>query len=388
MTRRRDRQLGPDEGLEVIRRIARGSGTGPLVPATRPGPAGGRARRAAGPSVRAETEPGSPGTAAGPIGRRPNRRGGAMNASDLYKAGRLGGGHRRPGPGGEGVAPATRRSGCSSSSCSLFAGDLDRARRQIEAVEYKDAGARRRGRRLPQAAGRRAGRRDLFARGMAPGFFGEPPEHMRLRLDAVNRLREGRPAEAAEALGRANEAIPPSAGRLNGQPFQSFRDADDLFAGVLEVMAHGRYFWVGLEQVRLLTMNAPRFPRDLLFIPAHLELEDEQGDIFIPALYPGSHEHADDQVKLGRMTDWKELDGGAMLGRRPAYVPPRRRRDRPARMAGMAVGSRGGRSDRGGPRRPWPGSRRRMGSGPRCSTASSTPNRRGRAGGGATASIR
>ncbi len=79
-------------------------------------------------------------------------------------------------------------------------------------------------------------------------------------------------------------------------------------------MAHGRYFWVGLEQVRLVTINPPRFPRDLLFVPAHLELEDEQGDIFIPALYPGSHEHPDDQVKLGRMTDWKELDGGAMLG--------------------------------------------------------------------------
>lgn len=84
-------------------------------------------------------------------------------------------------------------------------------------------------------------------------------------------------------LARANEAIPPVAGQLNGQPFQSLRDADDLFAGVLEVMAHGRYFWVGLEQVRLLTMKPPRFPRDLVFIPAHLELDDEQGEIFVPA---------------------------------------------------------------------------------------------------------
>lgn len=34
----------------------------------------------------------------------------------------------------------------------------------------------------------------------------------------------------------------------------------------------------------------------------------------MPALYPGSHEHADDSVRLGRGTDWKELDGGAALG--------------------------------------------------------------------------
>jgi protein involved in temperature-dependent protein secretion len=31
-------------------------------------------------------------------------------------------------------------------------------------------------------------------------------------------------------------------------------------------------------------------------------------------LYPGSHEHVDDQVKLGRSTDWKTLEGGAVLG--------------------------------------------------------------------------
>lgn len=196
----------------------------------------------------------------------------------------------------------------------LFAGDLDRARRQIDAVEFKDAdldAATSVYRKLLDAE---QARRDVLARGTAPGFFGEPPEHLRLRVEAISRLREGRPAEASEALARANEAIPAFTGRLNDLPFQALRDADDLFAGVLEVMAHGRYFWVGLEQVRLVTMKAPRFPRDLLFIPAHLELDDEQGDIFLPALYPGSHDHTDDQVKLGRMTDWKELEGGAMLG--------------------------------------------------------------------------
>ncbi len=195
-----------------------------------------------------------------------------------------------------------------------FTGELDRARRQIEAIEYKDADLDLAVMTYRKLLDAEQARRDLFAQGMAPGFFGEPPEHLRLRLEAVNRLRENQTAEASETLARANEAIPSFRGQLNGQSFESLRDADDLFAGVLEVLAHGRYFWVAMEQVRLLTMNPPQFPRDLLFIPAHLELEDEQGDVFLPALYPGSHEHADDQVKLGRMTDWKELDGGAMLG--------------------------------------------------------------------------
>lgn len=235
-----------------------------------------------------------------------------MNATELYKAGRL----------GDAIAAQTQEVDAHPDNGGkrlflvellAFAGDLGGARRQMELIQFEDptlevAAASYRGLLDSEQA-----RRDLFARGVSPGFFGEPAEHLRLRLDAVNRLREERPDEAAEALTRANEAMPAIAGRLNGQPFTSFRDADDLFAGVLEVMAHGRYFWVGLEQVRLVAMNPPRFPRDLLFIPARLELEEEQGEVFLPALYPGSHEHPDDQVRLGRMTDWKEV-GSAMLG--------------------------------------------------------------------------
>ena len=76
-------------------------------------------------------------------------------------------------------------------------------------------------------------------------------------------------AEAAEILARAEAATPPDPGYAQRVAFESLRDADDLLAGVLEVMAQGRYYWVGLDQVVSVAMNPPRFPRDLLFIPAH-----------------------------------------------------------------------------------------------------------------------
>ena len=38
-------------------------------------------------------------------------------------------------------------------------------------------------------------------------------------------------------------------GRLNGKPFETLRDADDLFGPVLEVLSQGAYFWLPLEQV-------------------------------------------------------------------------------------------------------------------------------------------
>jgi len=196
-----------------------------------------------------------------------------------------------------------------------FAGELDRAARQIDAVAYDDLALDAAVLNYRKLLDSERARRRLFAEGLKPEFLVEPPAHVALRLDAVNRLREDRPAEAAELLGRANEAAPAELrGTLNGKEFTGLRDADDLFGTVLEVMAHGSYYWVPLEQVQTLAMNPPRFPRDLLWVAARLEVKDAAGDVFLPALYPGSHEHADDQVRLGRATDWKQGEGVPVLG--------------------------------------------------------------------------
>jgi protein involved in temperature-dependent protein secretion len=36
--------------------------------------------------------------------------------------------------------------------------------------------------------------------------------------------------------------------------------------------------------------------------------------VLIPAQYHGSHQHGDDLIKLGRMTDWKSVGNGTLLG--------------------------------------------------------------------------
>lgn len=239
-----------------------------------------------------------------------------MNASELYKAGNL----------QEAIdaqikevkaQPADQAKRVFLFELLAFAGELERARRQIDAVHYDEEDRAMAVAYYKQLLDAEHKRRQLFAAGLAPQFLTEtPPEHLRLRLNAVNRLREQRPAEAAEQLDKAAAATPALKGVLNNKPFQSLRDCDDLLAGVLEVMSSkGDYYWVGLEQVDSLTMNAPRYPRDLLWVPAHLEVRDgPSGDVFLPALYPGSHEHADNQVRLGRLTDWKGAEGGPVLG--------------------------------------------------------------------------
>jgi type VI secretion system protein ImpE len=195
-----------------------------------------------------------------------------------------------------------------------FTGDLDRARRQIDAISYTEpelvAGVLA----YKVLLDSELARRRLFRDGVPPKFFGDAPEHVHWRLEAVNRLREGQPQEAVSCLEKAAEATPAVGGRLNDRPFASLRDGDDLLAGILEVMAQGAYYWVPLEQVESVTVNPPKFPRDLLWAQARLELAASSGNVFLPVLYPGSHEQADDQIKLARATDWKGAEGEPVLG--------------------------------------------------------------------------
>jgi type VI secretion system protein ImpE len=196
-----------------------------------------------------------------------------------------------------------------------FAGDLERARRQIDAVTYEDPDLETAAAAYRKLIDAEEARRRLFRDGLSPEFLVDPPANLQRRLQAVNRMREGRPAEAAAELARAAAETPPAAGLLNGKAFDHLRDCDDLLGGVLEVMAQGKYFWVPLHQVELLAANAPASPRDLLWLPAHLQMRDgPEGDVFLPALYPGSHEHADDAVKLGRATDWTGAEGEPVRG--------------------------------------------------------------------------
>jgi type VI secretion system protein ImpE len=237
-----------------------------------------------------------------------------MNASELFKAGKL----------SDALAAQVQEVKAHPSDHGrrlflfellAFSGDLDRARKQIDAIHYDEMereSARLAYRQLLDAE---EARRRVFRDGITPQFLTQPPEYLYKRLQAINCLRANQQAEASALLAEADEAAPPLRGALNGQAFDGLRDCDDLFGPVLEVMAHGDYYWLPLEQVETLHLNAPTFPRDLLWLPAKLSVREGQaGDVFLPVLYPGSHEHGDEQIKLGRATDWKQAESGPVRG--------------------------------------------------------------------------
>src|SRR5262249_54663571 len=159
-------------------------------------------------------------------------------------------------------------------------GDLDRASRQIEMLTFETPELLAASALYRHALDSEKARRELFAKGQPPQFFQPPPEHVTKRLEAISELRSGRPGDAAKLLQQANEAAAVLKGQFNEKEFEGVRDADDLFGPVLEAFSQGRYFWVPLEQVNSVAMNAPKFPRDLLWIPARLMLkEGATGDV-------------------------------------------------------------------------------------------------------------
>jgi type VI secretion system protein ImpE len=198
---------------------------------------------------------------------------------------------------------------------SAYSGDLERARRQIDLIHYDQPDLEGAVGLYRQCLDAEQARRAFFAGGPKPQLLGPAPEHLSQRLEALVQLRSSQTATAVQLLLQANEAPISLKGTINGQPFDGLRDGDDLFGTVLEVFSQGRYFWVPLEQIDSLHANAPHFPRDLLWFPARMVTRGGQsGDVFLPALYPASHEHPDDAIKLGRGTDWPSPVEGIVKG--------------------------------------------------------------------------
>lgn len=237
-----------------------------------------------------------------------------MTATDAYKAGRLKDAIELQLAAVK-ADPADHGKRVFLFELSAFVGDWDRARRQIDAVVYDDPALANATDQYRNLINSEEARRQLFEEGVQPGFLADPPEHVAYRLDALKKLRANEPAAAAELISQANEMLPALTSTLNGKPAEGLRDADDLLAGMLEIMARGKYFWLPLEQVESIAAKPPRFPRDTMWFPVKLATRvQESGDVFIPALYYASSRHPDDGVKLGRATDWSEPAPGFARG--------------------------------------------------------------------------
>jgi type VI secretion system protein ImpE len=198
-----------------------------------------------------------------------------------------------------------------------YAGDLERAERQIQAIGRfaSDPAAAVGAQLMRNLFAAEADRRACFERGQHPRFILAPPPDVELRLQAVPLAAAGRYAEAAALVERAEAQRPACAGRRNGNPFDDLRDGDDLLAPVLEVFTPAGYFWVPWEHVQYLEIPPPQRLLDLLWTPAKIASFDGQlGEVHLPCLYHGTAASDDDTLRLGRGTGWTEQAPGLVRG--------------------------------------------------------------------------
>jgi type VI secretion system protein ImpE len=165
-----------------------------------------------------------------------------------------------------------------------FAGAFDRAEKQLESLSHEGKNA------------------ELGALLYRAALHAE-----RLRQDMFTNKKFPQPVDSAQATSEVS-------GRINDRPFSSIEDSDPRIGANLELYAAGAYVWLPFSLLATVRMEPPKRLRDLLWSPIQVRPSEaykgaELGEVFCPALAPGSWRSADDGVRLGRMTVWEEAGG-------------------------------------------------------------------------------
>lgn len=191
-----------------------------------------------------------------------------------------------------------------------FLGDYDRAQKQLDIINQQDEKADWVVQVYKNLLVAERKRQSLFAEGIPPEFFEDPPKHVQQHLEAVRRWHTRSP-QVVDLLSAAEQHRPLLTGRLGDISFEEIRDCDDLLAPVLEIHVMQDYIWIPWDQVVELEISPPERPRDLIWAPIRVQTTGgRQQRGYLPLLYVNSFWASDEQIKLGRTTDWaSELEG-------------------------------------------------------------------------------
>lgn len=194
-------------------------------------------------------------------------------------------------------------------------GQWERALNQLKVASGLDAAALPMAQMYGEAVRCEAIRGDVFAGRKSPMVFGQPEQWLALLIESLLLGGRGAAAQAEEYRQRAFEEAEPSAGDINGTPFDWIADADSRLGPVLEAVINGRYYWVPFSRIASITVEEPEDLRDVVWMPAQLQFENGgEAVALIPARYPGSERAEDGLIALGRKTVWQAQGADAHHG--------------------------------------------------------------------------
>jgi len=237
-----------------------------------------------------------------------------MNSVDLIKAGRLGEARAQL------VKEVRERPGDAGARTLLFQtlsclGEWDKADGHLGAIAAQSAANDAASQVYRNIIKAEKERESVWTEGKRPAFFPEGPPYLEEYFDARARLAAGRREEALAILEGIAGVERARRGTINGTSFVGFQDADPLLFPFLEVFVHDRYVWIPFGAVETLTVPPPSGFLDLLWVPARIAARSgARIGGHLPVLYPSSYRHADDRVKMGRLTEWVAAEGGLERG--------------------------------------------------------------------------
>ena len=197
----------------------------------------------------------------------------------------------------------------------VLSGQWDRALTQLGVVKEMDAEADDFVRTYQEVIRCELIREKVFAGGKTPLVLGEPQEWIARLTEALRLLGEGRVHEAAALREAAFEAAPSVPGKLNDAPFEWIADADVRLGPVCEAMLNGKYYWIPFERLARIEVEPPADLRDLIWAPARLTFANGGEQVaFLPARYPGTEAAEDDETRLCRKTQWRDLGADTHVG--------------------------------------------------------------------------
>jgi type VI secretion system protein ImpE len=192
-------------------------------------------------------------------------------------------------------------------------GQWNRALTQLNVVGELDAATLPMVQTYREAVHCEALRAAIFAGQRAPLIFGEPQPWLVLLLEALKADASGGRARAAAARSAAFEQAPAITGRIDGEPFAWLADADQRLGPVLEAIVNGRYFWIPMQRIRRVDLEAPADLRDAVWTPASFTWTNGAQTVgLIPTRYNDTVDCGDEALLMARRTEW--VESGALAG--------------------------------------------------------------------------
>jgi type VI secretion system protein ImpE len=198
-------------------------------------------------------------------------------------------------------------------------GQWDRALTQLGVIRDLDAGSVPMSRTYQEVIRCEILRRGVFAGERSPMILGDPEPWMAQLVEALRISKQG-DADAPQKLrDQALEEAPTSGGKLavaadpqigpgeTEVTFSWIADADTRLGPLLEVILNGKYYWVPFQRIARIDIDAPSDLCDIVWLPARFLWTNEgQAVGMIPTRYPGSEENENGQIRLARLTEWRE----------------------------------------------------------------------------------